>query len=62
MIPGQAALILLVATFGGLFAGRLVSLGLNRGISGFGPTIISLYFIDFAGLLLTTTALALSPR
>lgn len=62
IIPRQAALILLIATFGGLFCGRLVSLAINRGTSGFSPAIISLYFIDFTGLALASVALAFGRR
>jgi hypothetical protein len=59
MLPRPAAFILLAAIFGGLIAGRLVSLALNGGVAGYSPTILSLYVIDSVGLALALTALAL---
>ena len=59
MLPRQAAFVVLSTVFGGLIVGRLTSLGLNRGIAGYGPTILSLYAIDAVGLLLSATAFAL---
>ena len=53
----QAAFITLVVTFGGLFAGRMVSLFLNRGWAGYGPTIRALLLIDLIGLSLAVAAL-----
>jgi hypothetical protein len=55
----QAALVVLVVVFGGLFAGRIVSLALNAGVSGYGPTILALHVIDVIGLGLAAAALAL---
>ena len=58
-VPRHSAYIVLVVIFGGLIAGRLVSLALNGGVAGYGPTILALYFIDSLGLVLALTALAL---
>jgi hypothetical protein len=57
LLPRQAAFVLLAAVFGGLFTGRLFSLGLNGGFAGYTPTIIALYAIDGVGLALALTAL-----
>jgi len=57
-IPRAAAYVLLVAVFGGLLAGRAVSLIANGGVAGFTPTIVWLYAIDAVGLLVSTTAYA----
>jgi hypothetical protein len=61
-VARSTALIMSIAVFGGLLAGRLVSLGLNGGIAGYGPTILALYMIDAAGLALATTAAVLDRR
>ncbi len=55
-IPRQTSFVLLGTIFGGLLAGRLVSLALNGGVSGYGPTIIALYVIDAIGLALAVAA------
>jgi hypothetical protein len=47
------------AVFGGLFAGRLVSLALNGGVADYGATILALYAIDAIGLALAIAALVL---
>lgn len=57
-IPRAAAYIMLIAIFGGLLAGRAFSLMANGGITGFTPTIVSLYAIDAIGLLVAATAYA----
>jgi hypothetical protein len=59
LAPRQAALIVLMVTFGGLIAGRLASLAINRGVNGFGPTILALYAIDLTGFALAAIALAM---
>jgi len=51
--------VLLAAVYGGLVAGRMVSLLLNAGVSGFGPTILALHAIDAIGLALAVASLAL---
>lgn len=55
-LPRQTAFIILVAVFGGLFAGRLISLGLNGGTAGYSPIIRALFGIDALGLGLAVTA------
>lgn len=55
-LPRQIAFIILVAVFGGLFVGRLISLGLNGGTLGYSRTILALYVIDAVGLGLAVTA------
>ncbi|HUH83031.1 MAG TPA: DUF4345 family protein [Stellaceae bacterium] len=57
LVPRQSALIVLAVVFGGLIAGRLVSLVLNGGVSGYGPAIRALYAIDAAGFAVTLAAL-----
>jgi hypothetical protein len=52
----------MIAVYGGLLAGRLVSLALNAGVAGYGPTILALYAIDAIGLLLAVTSLVLDHR
>jgi hypothetical protein len=61
-VSRQAAFSVLAVIFGGLIAGRLVSLGLNRGVAGYGPTILALYAIDAIGLAMTVTAMVLDKR
>ena len=60
-VPRSSAFLLLVVVFAGLIGGRLLSLALNHGTSGYPPAILALYAIDSAGLLLSLTALKLSP-
>jgi Domain of unknown function (DUF4345) len=62
VVPRQAAFIVLAVTFGGLLAGRLVSLALDGGIAGYSHTIVALYAIDASGLALAITALGLQHR
>jgi hypothetical protein len=56
----QTAFIVLIVVFAGLISGRLVSLVLNHGTSGYPPTILALYAIDSIGLLLSLIALKLN--
>jgi hypothetical protein len=58
----RGALIVLAVVFGGLIAGRLVSLGLNRGIAGYGPTILALYGIDALGFALAIAAITVDRQ
>jgi hypothetical protein len=51
IVPKLSAFIVLATIFGGLIAGRLLSLALNAGIEGFGPAILALYAIDGAGFI-----------
>jgi hypothetical protein len=60
VVPRAIALAVLVVVFGGLFAGRLAALALNRGLKGFGRTIIALHVIDLAAFCASTFALALN--
>ena len=48
-VPRLTAFIAVAMIFGGLIGGRLVSLGLNGGFQGYGPTIRMLYVIDGVG-------------
>jgi Domain of unknown function (DUF4345) len=57
LVPRQGALIVLAVVFGGLIGGRLVSLVLNGGVAGYGPTIRALYAIDAVGFALSLAAL-----
>ena len=57
----QTAFAVLIVVFAGLISGRLVSLVLNHGTSGYPPTILALYAIDSIGLLLSLMALKLNP-
>lgn len=57
IVGRQSAFIVLIVVFGGLISGRLTSLAINGGFSGYTPTIISLYFIDSFGLVLAASAL-----
>jgi hypothetical protein len=52
------AFLLLAVIFGGLFAGRAVSLILNGGFGGYTATIRALCAVDAIGLLLAITAMA----
>jgi hypothetical protein len=44
-----------------LLTGRLVSLALNAGVAGYGPTILALYVIDAIGLALAIASLIFDP-
>jgi Domain of unknown function (DUF4345) len=57
-LPRRTAFVLLAVVFGGLIAGRLVSLALDRGVAGYGPTIRALYAIDAIGFALSLAAIA----
>lgn len=57
-VSRRSAFLLMAVVFGGLFAGRAVSLLLNGGFEGYTATIRALYAIDAAGLLLALTAMA----
>jgi hypothetical protein len=58
-LPRSVAFVTLAAIFGGLIVGRLVSLVLNGGLSGYGPTIQALYVIDAIGFALAIAAASL---
>jgi hypothetical protein len=55
-VPLNAALLANATTFGGLFAGRLLSLGLDGGLGAYGPVIRALYFIDGTGFVVSIAA------
>jgi hypothetical protein len=52
----RASFIVLLTIFGGLLAGRLVSLAINGDVKGYPPTIVALYAIDAIGLVLAIAA------
>ena len=58
-LPRSTAFVTLAAVFGGLIAGRLVSLALNGGLSGYGPAIRALYVIDAIGFALAIASASL---
>ena len=62
VVSRKAAFIVLCTVFGGLIAGRLVSLVIDRSVNGYGPTILALYAIDSIGFGLAMTALILENR
>ena len=63
VLSRQTSFVVMIAVYGGLLAGRLVSLALNAGVGGYGPIILALYAIDALGLLLAATSLILDhPR
>jgi hypothetical protein len=62
VVPRQATFIMLIMIFGGLFAGRLVSLVADGGLAGYGSTIVALHAIDAIGLALGIVALVLEYR
>jgi hypothetical protein len=49
VVSRPATYITLVVTFGGLIGGRLVSLAINGGMTGYGRSIRALYVIDGVG-------------
>ena len=57
-VSRQSAYVVLAVAFGGLIAGRLVSLALNGGVAGYSSTILALYAIDAIGFALAITAMA----
>ena len=61
-VPRQAVFIVLIVVFGGLFAGRAVSVVLDGGFAGYGGTVVGLNAIDAIGLALGITALVLENR
>jgi len=62
LLPRQTSFVVVGAVFGGLFAGRLVSLALDGGVAGYGPTILALYAIDAIGLVLAVAAYVLDNQ
>jgi hypothetical protein len=62
LLSRQTSFIILGLVFGGLFVGRLVSLALNGGVVGYGPTIVALCAIDAIGLALAIASFVLDRR
>ena len=62
LLSRQTSFVVLGAVFGGLFAGRLVSLALNGGVAGYGPTILALCAIDAIGLALAIASFVLDRQ
>ena len=62
LLSRQTSFVVVGAVFGGLFAGRLVSLALDGGVAGYGPTILALYAIDAIGLVLAVVAYVLDNQ
>jgi hypothetical protein len=59
LLSRRASFVIMAAVFGGLLAGRLVSLAFNASVTGYGPTILALYLIDATGLALAVASLVL---
>ena len=57
LVPRQTSFVVMGAVYGGLLAGRLASLALNAGVTGYSPTILALYVIDAIGLALAVASL-----
>lgn len=62
VVSRHAAFSVLAIVFGGLIGGRLVSLGLNRGVGGYSSTILALYAIDASGFALAIIAIFLEKK
>ncbi len=60
--PAAWTLVLLLVTFGGLTAGRLISLALDLGAGRYNPTIRALYFFDAGMALSAAAALSIELR
>jgi len=58
VLSRQAAFVVLAAVFGGLILGRIGSLLIDGGMTGYSPTIVALYAIDTTGFLLALSALS----
>ncbi len=56
LLSRQASFVVMGAVYGGLLAGRIMSLALNAGVAGYGPTILALYVIDAIGLALAVAS------
>src|SRR5438309_5732431 len=57
LLSRQTSFVVMGAVYGGLLAGRLTSLALDAGVTGYGPTILALYVIDAIGLALAVASL-----
>jgi hypothetical protein len=58
-IPRQTGLLVNAVVFGGLIAGRLTSLVVDRHMDGYGLAIRALFFIDATGFILSIAALSI---
>ena len=56
-LPREWGLVVMTVSFGGLIAGRLVSLALDRSFAGYGPTIRALFVVDSCGFLASLAVL-----
>lgn len=61
VIPTQSALVVLIVTFGGILAGRLIDLAISGGFTSYGPTIRALFVVDAIGLAAAIWALLSRP-
>jgi hypothetical protein len=61
-LPRPSAFLVMIVIFGGLITGRAVSLVLDGGMAGYGPTIRALYAVDAIGLALAIAALVVHNR
>jgi|SRR6185312_3429767 hypothetical protein len=61
-VSRRSAFVVATVIFGGLLAGRLVSLWADGGFSEYGGPIRALYIIDPVGLTLAVTAMLLDSR
>jgi hypothetical protein len=59
IVERRLALGVAAITFGGIIAGRLVGLGIDRGVAGYGPTVRRLFLVDATGCALAVAALLL---
>jgi hypothetical protein len=59
VIPRQAGFLINAVVFGGLITGRVVSLAVDSGMSGYSPFIRLLFVIDATGFILSMTSLYL---
>jgi hypothetical protein len=61
-LPRHAAFAVVIVIFGGLIGGRLVSLAIDGGLAGYGPTIRALHAIDAVGCALLSRRLPWTRR
>jgi hypothetical protein len=59
LIPRSTAFVVNATIFGGLIAGRVISLFLDGGLRKYGPLIRALFMIDALGFILAMTAFIL---
>lgn len=61
IIPRHAGLIVNAVVFGGLIAGRLISLAVDGGMKEYGFVIRVLFLVDATGFVLSIASLLLDP-